>query len=152
MVRDGGGWVFEGGEGVWGDGEGVWRVMRGEEGGGEVVERVEEACERERGGEEGGGRRGGGGEFGKSGKREKENGVNLRVCRCRPVFLWVLWGCCAWVGGREGTLMEVWARGGGFCCHLVPGAWLVNFFFSCLCFHQLTFTMLKHFYCLPSPS
>ena len=39
MVRGGGGWVVEGGEGVWGDGEGVWRVMRGEEGGGEVVER-----------------------------------------------------------------------------------------------------------------
>ena len=71
MVRGGGGWVVEGREGVWGDGEGVWRVMRGEEGGGEVVERVEEACERERGGEEGGGNWGG---FGKSGKIEKENG------------------------------------------------------------------------------
>ena len=117
-----------GGDGVWGDGEGVWRVMRGEVGGGEVVERVEEACERER--EEGRREEGslGGGEFGKSGKREKENGD---IC----VFVDAVWGCCAWAGGREETLMEVRAwlvktlgLGVCACCGLILGGELVGQF------------------------
>ena len=76
--------------------------------GGLVLERVEEACERDRERE--------------SGKREKENGdtwVFVNAVLSSVAFFGVAapgWGGC---DGGPGP-------GGGFCCHLVPGAWLVK--------------------------